>query len=162
MRRALFVVGLLCLSAAIAAAQGKVSSSSSCPGSASGQSYEVGDQPNHWYGLAQFKCTATSGEVSGVKDKEGTGTEFHEVTGDKSSGHGIFVATMANGDHVHYAYTSSVNLTKGMMTTGSNKFEITGGTGKFKAIKGKGGCTGKGNADGSSTWTCTGTYTGVK
>ncbi len=48
MRRALFVVGLLCLSAAIAAAQGKVSSSSSCPGSASGQSYEVGDQPNHW------------------------------------------------------------------------------------------------------------------
>ncbi len=74
----------------------------------------------------------------------------------------LCVGHLANGDHVHYAYTSSVNLTEGMMTTGSNKFEITGGTGKFKAIKGKGGCTGKGNADGSSTWTCTRTYTGVK
>jgi hypothetical protein len=48
------------------------------------------------------------------------------LRGDKSSGHGIFVATMANGDHVHYAYTNSVNLTKGMMMTGSNKFENHG------------------------------------
>jgi hypothetical protein len=78
--------------------------------------------------------------------------------GGKSSGHGIFVVTMANGDHVHYAYTGSDNLTKG---TGSSKFEITDGTGKFKAIKGKGGCTVKENED-LSTSTCTGTYTGVK
>ena len=160
MRRALFIVGLQCLSAAIAAAQGKMSSSWSCPtSSATGQHYEVGDQPNHSYGLAQYKCTATTGEIAGVKEEEGTGTEFHEVIGGKSSGHGIFVETMANGDHVYSAYTSSDNLTKG---TGGSKFEITGGTGKFKAIKGKGFCTGKGNADGSNTSTCTGTYTGVK
>ena len=118
--------------------------------------------PTTGTGWRSSSAQLPAGEVAGVKDKEGTGTEFHEVTGDTSSGHGIFVETMASGDHVHYAYTSSVNLTEGMMTTGSNKFEITGGTGKFKAIQGKGGCTGKGNADGSSTWTRTGTYTGAK
>ena len=44
------------------------------------------------------------------------------------------------------------------MQSGSNKWQATGGTGKFKGINGSGTCTGTGNADGSTTWTCTGTY----
>ena len=51
----------------------------------------------------------------------------------------------------------------GKFETGDNKFTFAGGTGKFKGVKGEGGCKGKGSADGSSsTWTCEGTYTAAK
>ena len=83
----------------------------------------------------------------------GTGTEFAEITGDSSQGHGVFVETMANGDNIHFTYQ-----TAGAIKSGSNKWQATGGTGKFKGINGSGTCTGTGNADGSTTWTCTGTY----
>ena len=48
---------------------------------AMGNSIEVGDQPNHAYAIDQIKCTSTKGEIGGVKEKEGTGTEFAEVVG---------------------------------------------------------------------------------
>ena len=162
MRKSLLIVGLLCLGASVAAAQGKISSGWACPKPAPGQSYQVGDQPNHSYNLGQFRCMATNGEVAKVKEKEGTGTEFSEITGNNSSGHGIFVATMANGDHVHYVYTTTATWKNGMMQTGANKWAIKGGTGKFKDAKGSGTCAGKANKDGSAAWTCTGTYSGVK
>ena len=109
--------------------------------------------------IDQIKCTSTKGEVAGVKEKEGTGTEFAEITGDKSIGHGIFVETLANGDKITVAYQFTGTLKNGQMQSGSNKWQATNGPGKFKGIKYSGTCTAKGNADGSAAFTCNGTYT---
>jgi hypothetical protein len=99
--------------------------------------------------------------VGGVKEKEGLGTQFTETTGDAITWHGVFVTTAENGDKIHYAYASSGKGTvkDGQFQSGNNKWSIAGGTGKFAAAKGEGSCTGKGNADGTVTWDCTGTYT---
>lgn len=158
MRKSVWVLGLVCLCATGASAQGKVDNGWACGKPANGNSIEVGDQPNHSYSTYQIKCTSTKGEIAGVKEKEGTGTEFAEVKGNKSSGHGIFVETMANGDMIHFTYQTSSTTEKGQMKSAANKWQATGGTGKFKGIKGSGSCTGKAEADGSTAWTCAGTY----
>lgn len=44
------------------------------------------------------------------------------------------------------------------MQSGAHRWTLAGGTGKFEGVKGEGGCKGKGNPDGTSTWTCEGTY----
>ena len=159
MRKLVLVVGLVCLCATVALAQGKVSNGWTCGKPAVMHSIDVGDQPNHAYVIDQIKCTSTKGEIEGVKEKEGTGTEFAEISGDKSSGHGVFVETLANGDKITVAYQFSATLKNGQMQSGSNKWQATNGTGKFKGIKYSGTCTAKGTADGSSNFTCNGTYT---
>jgi hypothetical protein len=158
MRKLVLAAGLACLCASAALAQGKVSNGWACGKPALAQSIAVGDQPNHAYSIDQIKCTSTKGEIAGVREKEGSGTEFAEVTGKSSSGHGIFLETMANGDKIHFTYQTTAAIKDGQMKSGTNKWQATSGTGKFKGIKGRGTCTGTGNADGSTDWTCTGTY----
>ena len=158
MRKLVLVLGLVCLCSSLALAQGKVSNEWACSKPAMMHSIEVGDQPNHAYVIDQIKCTSTKGEIAGVREKEGTGTEFADITGDKSSGHGIFVETLANGDKLTVAYQFTGSLKNGQMLTGSNKWSVTSATGKFKGIKYSGTCTAKGNADGTSTFSCNGTY----
>ena len=158
MCKPVLVLCLMCLCATVVLAQGKVDNGWACGKPAMGQSIEVGDQPNHAYAIDQIKCTSTKGEIAGVKEKEGTGTEFAEVTGNSSNGHGVFVETMANGDKIHFTYQTTATIKNGQMQTGSDKWQATDGTGKFKGIKASGTCTGTGNADGSTTWACTGTY----
>lgn len=158
MRKPVLVVGLLCLCASLALAQGKVANGWACPKPAVAHSIEVGDQSGHAYAIDQITCTSTKGEIAGVREKEGTGTEFAEVKGNSSQGHAVFVETMANGDKIHYTYTFTAALKNGQMQSGSDKWQATSGTGKFKGIKASGTCTGTGNADGSAAWTCTGTY----
>ena len=112
----------------------------------------------HAFGVQQVACTATTGEIGGVKEKEGTAVEVLEANGDSSKGHGAFVETLTNGDKINYTYTFTGTGKNNMMVSGNNAWQITGGTGKFKGITGKGTCTGKGNPDGSADFTCTGTY----
>jgi len=167
MRKSLWVIGLkwglvcglLCVCASGALAQGKVDNGWACGKPAMANGIDVGDQPNHAYSIDQIKCTSTKGEYEGVREKEGTGTEFAEVKGNKSSGHGIFVETMANGDKMTFTYQISATLENGQMKSGTDKWQATSGTGKFKGIKASGTCTGTGAADGSTNWSCTGTYT---
>jgi len=70
--------------------------------------------------------------------------------------HGSFNVTMDNGDKVYYTYEESRSTD--IAKPGSNKWQIHGGTGKYKGIKGSGTCAGTFSADGSSDWACTGTY----
>ena len=158
MRKLMLVGFLVCLSAGVAVAQNKIANGWACAKPAMPHSIDVGDQPGHAYAIDQLKCTSTKGEIGGVKEKEGTGTEFSEVTGNNSSGHGIFVETMANGDKITFTYQTTATLKNGHMVSGSDKFQATSGSGKFKGIKASGSCTGTGNADGSTNWSCTGTY----
>lgn len=157
MRKLMLV--LVCLSATIAMAQTKVSSSWTCSKPNPMNSIPVGDKADHSYMIDQFHCTASKGEIAGIKDKEGTGTEFGDVTGNSSKSHGIFVETLANGDKLHANLTSAATMTKdGKLESVSNKWEVTEGTGKVKGIKASGSCTGKAAGD-NTEFTCNGTYT---
>lgn len=163
MRRLLLILAATCLAVSTTLAQtpgsGKTASSWKCDAPKPVNALPVGDEPNHMYVVEQVKCTATKGEIAGVREKEGTGTEFAEVTGDASKGHGVFVETLANGDKAFLSYTFSGMSQNNMMVSGSNKWTITGGTGMFKGAKGSGTCTAKGNPDGTANFECSGTYT---
>jgi len=158
MYKGVLILGLVCLWSTAALAQDKVDNGWACSKPAMANSINIGDQPGHAYAIDQITCDSTKGEIAGVREKQGIGTEFGEVKGDRSSGHGVFVETMSNGDMVYATYQPTLTVKDGLLQSGMDKWQYTGGTGKFKGLKGSGTCKGSGNADGSSTWTCTGTY----
>lgn len=160
MRQLVFVVGLFCLCAGFASAQnqGKVSNGWSCAKPTDMKTINVVDQPGHTYTIGQFKCTSTKGEYAGVKEKEGTATEFEEVKDGKLTGHGVFVETFANGDKATFTYQPAGTIKDGKMSSMSNKWQAVSGTGKFKGLKASGTCTGTGTPEGGSNLACNGTY----
>lgn len=148
---------IVCVS--LAAAKDKISSQWKCDGKpADEHAIAVGDHDGHAYHISQGKCTAEKGAMGDVKEQEGMWTQFDDATGGSIQDHGIFVVTLASGDKVFYNYHGTQTVKDGKVEAGSNTWVLAGGTGKFQAVKGKGGCKGKGNADGSSTWTCDGSY----
>ena len=153
----MFVIGSLCVFAAGAQAQGKVAVEWKCAKPAVVHTLDTGDQPGHTYGISQFKCAATKGQIEGVAQKEGAGTEFAEGMGNNVKMHGVFVETLASVDRIHYTYEGAATVRGNQMVTGTDKWTVVNGTGKFKGAKGEGTCKGKGSADGSSNWVCEGT-----
>src|ERR1043166_5598276 len=93
---------LLCLTipTAVAHAQTTFTAAWKCSVVEPAASVPVTGQADHAYSVYQVKCTASSGEIAGVKEKTGTATEFAEVKGNSSKGHGIFVETLDNGDTI--------------------------------------------------------------
>jgi len=158
MRKLLLVGCCLLVLAAAGLASDKLVSQWNCGKPSDAHSIDVGDQANHTYAVTKTSCTASK---SDLKEKDGVGTEFEETRGSALTWHGVFVTTTENGDKIHYSYANSgKGMAKdGQFQSGSNKWSIVGGTGKFKSAKGEGTCTGKGNADGTATWDCTGSYT---
>jgi hypothetical protein len=151
--RTLLLVGFCLLAFGSAAMAEKIDTKWHCVTPTANHKFDVGDEPDHNYAIAQGGCTATT-TVSG--EKSGAYTEFQEVWKASYTNHGRFNVTMDNGDMVYYTYEGSgpADISKPAM----NKWKILSGTGKHKGMKGSGGCTGTRSADGSSDWTCTGTY----
>ena len=147
---------------AAAVQSGKTASSWTCAAASPMHAVPVGDAADHMYVVQQSKCTATKGEIGGVKEQEGTATEFVDVVGDKAKGHGTFVETLANGDKVHVTYTFEGTSKDKVFQMGSNKWTFVDGTGMMKGAKGSGTCKAKGGPDGSIMFDCTGTYTLAK
>jgi hypothetical protein len=162
MRQLLRLVFVFFVFAPLAMAQGKVDSQWNCPKATVAHNLDVGDRPSHSYTISQGTCTAAKSEIEGVKEKEGASTQFSEASGSSNNWHGVFIVTMENGDKLHYSYSGKGTAKDGQLQSGTNTWSIVAGTGKFKGAKGKGTCTGKGNADGSAVWDCTGTYTLAK
>jgi len=150
---------VLAQGAASAAATGKVDVQWKCTPPNPMNAVPVPDSADHAYIVESFNCTATKGEIGGVKQKSGTATDFMEATGNNAKGHGVFVETLANGDKITYTYTATGVSANKAMQSGTDKWTAASGTGKFKGIKASGTCTAKGAADGSVTFDCTGTYT---
>jgi hypothetical protein len=159
MKRSCFVLWCLCAVPSIALAQGKSNVQWKCDKPAVQHTIEVGDTPGHSYAIDQINCTAIKGEISGVKMKSGTGTEFLDIKGDKATGHGEFVENLENGDKNFYKYEFTGTSKDGVFQSGSNKWRMTEGGGIMKGGKASGTCTAKGNADGSTSFNCLGTYT---
>lgn len=156
MRKLLLAACAVLLFGSAAMAQGKLVTKWHCNKQTVEHRLEVGDMPNHTYGLIQGTCSGTPGEGTTINEKTGAYTEFQELKGTSMSVHGRFNVTLDNGDTVYYTYegTGSTDNSKPL----SNKWKIKSGTGKHKGVKGSGTCSGKMNADGSSDWECTGTY----
>jgi hypothetical protein len=111
------------------------------------------------YAVYQAKCTTDAGEIAGVKQKEGTTTEFADMKPTGAMGHGVFVETLENGDTIAYKFQATSTTKNKIVQSATDTWTITGGTGKVKGIKGTGVCKGKGDAEGSITLLCTGNYT---
>lgn len=155
MRKLLLVALCLLVSGSAAMAQNKVDTKWHCPKQSADHTFDVGDVPDHSYMILQGTCDATSSDP-GFAEKSGSFTEFQERWKASFSQHGRLNVTMDNGDKVYYTYEGSAptDITK----PASNKWKIMNGTGKYKGIKGSGTCSGTFNADASSDWGCTGTY----
>lgn len=162
MRKLFLGLCLVFVSASAAMAQGKVAVKWDCAKPMLAHNLDAGDQPNHVYSIAQVKCTAASGEIAGIKQKDGMGTEFHEITGTSDHFQGVFVETLANGDKVNYTYQGTATIKAGLLEAGSNKWLATSGTGAFKGVKAAGGCKATGKPDGGALFDCSGDYTIAK
>jgi hypothetical protein len=136
-------------------AQSKVDTKWHCAKQSAEHKLNVGDLPDHSYGILQGTCNAASSH-SGFAEKVGDYTEFQETWKATISFHGRFNVTMDDGDKVYYTYegSASTDITKPF----SQKMKILSGTGKYKGIKGTGTCLQTINADGSADLGCTGTY----
>ena len=156
MRKLFVAVCAVLLLGSAAMAQSKLSTKWHCLKQSVEHRVEVGDMPNHTYGIIQGTCTGTPGAGTSINEKTGAYTEFQEMQAPSMSFHGRFNVTLDGGDKVFYTYEGSgpTDITK----PASNKWTIHSGTGKHKGIKGSGSCSGKRNADGSSDWECTGTF----
>lgn len=146
------------LALATASAQTKNSFSGNCAKPDGPQSIPAGDKDGHAFSLAQGKCTV-KGDVNSVAAKDGVYAEHRDSTAKHSKGWGVFVESFDGGDKVFYDYQTNVTMNDDKSATGTNKYQITGGTGKMKGIKGSGTCKLTGATDGSTDYTCTGEYT---
>jgi hypothetical protein len=163
MSRLVVVVCSVVWSLSVWAADGKISSQWKCEGKPSDQhSIAVPDREGHNYSIAQGNCTAERGSMGEAKEQKGTFTEFGDMRSGAVRNHGVFVVTLASGDKVFYDYHGTQTWKDGKIESGANKWTLAGGTGRFKAVKGEGGCKGKGNPDGASVWSCEGTYSAGK
>ena len=158
MRKAVLLRCFSFLPAPLALAQGPVAVQWNCAQPAPVNSLAAGDEPNHAFMINQVKCAAAKGEIAGVKQQEGVGTEFHEVTGSADHFHGVYVETLANGDKITYTYKGTATVKAGGLESASNTWSATSGTGKFKGIRASGTCKAVGKPDGTSTFDCSGSY----
>jgi hypothetical protein len=149
MRRFFLAAAALCLCAATAAAQNKVSGTAQCGKPDTSQMVPVGDRPDHSVGVEQFKCTYPKPmEIGGDKTKDGVSSETVDASGNTSHAHGFHVATMESGDKFFVRYQGTGTSKDGAVVEVKGTWGFSGGTGKLKGIKGKGTYTCKPSGDG--------------
>jgi len=155
-----FLCGCLVVTLAVVAgsAQTKTTMSGKCEKSQVQQSISIPDQQGHMFMLAQGNCTA-NGDIGGTAGKSGVYSEHADVRGSQLRSWGTYVETLDSGDKVFYDYQVTGTAKNGTLQSATNKYQISGGTGKMKNIKGSGTCKLTGAADASSLYSCTGEYT---
>lgn len=145
MRRIFIAAAAVCLCAATAGAQNKISGTAQCGKPDPQQMVPVGDRPDHNLGVAQSKCTWTKPlEIGGDKSKDGVSTATLDASGDTERTRGFHVATMESGDKFFAWYQGS-----GTAKEVKGNWGFTGGSGKLKGIKGKGTYTCTASSDGN-------------
>ena len=151
---------LFVLAVAATPAQTKIISSGKCGKPDTAQSVTAGDKDGHVFMISAGKCVTGGHKVAGATSKEAAFAEHDEVTGDHSKAWGVFVETFDSGDKIFYDYQSNATVKDGKLVSGTDKYQITGGTGKMAGMKGSGTCKlSPGTAEGGLDYTCTGTYT---
>ena len=156
--RILWVCGIVALAAAMASAQTKTTMSGKCGKPDVQQSVPAGDREGHVFMLSQGTCTVT-GSVNGAAAKTGAFSEHGEVTPTRMRTWGVYTVTFDTGDKISYDYQAIGTMKDGKLQTETNKYQIAGGTGKMKGLKGSGTCKLNGTSDGGVDYSCTGENT---
>ena len=140
--KTLFTLGLCAaVCAGLAAAQTKISGTGKCEKPEAQHAVEVGDKPGHMVILIKQSCAWTAPiEMEGVKAKSYVGVMTSDASGGKSQDRGYVVVTMENGDKAFVRIVSGTSMLDkdGNPVSGEGTWAYTGGTGKFKGLKGKG------------------------
>jgi hypothetical protein len=153
---------LLVAFAGSALAQTQVSGALKCDNKAgTGHTMEVGDHPGHVLMIGKAPCTFTAQiEIAGLKSTAYSPAGVTDLNGAKGQSRGYGVQTMENGDKVYVRYQDTSTLTEaGKAVTFEGTWSYTGGTGKFKGIKGNGTYKGSGATDGETNLQVEGEYT---
>ena len=140
-RRTLLLVGCLALLAEPAAnAQNKISATLKCNKPEPEYELEVGDRPGHVMALHKRTCAPVQPwEIGGDKGKEYYYVATFEDSSTLSRGNGNGVTTYESGDKTFLAWRGTTPQKDGKPTGDvRGTWSYTGGTGKLKAIKGKG------------------------
>ena len=157
LRRVLVASVVTFLCAAAASAQIKVMMAGQCAKPDSENTLAVADHPNHAFTISQAKCTYTKPtEIEGRKATGGTAWQSGEVNGETINYHGYYEETWPDGDQILYRYQGKGTVKDGAFQAADETWSVLRATGAHKAVKGKGTCKAKGNADGSSTFECEG------
>jgi len=156
MNKTLGVCGVVALAIAVGAAQAKPSMTGTCSKADVQQNIPAGDKEGHAFALAQGKCTV-KGMVNGVAAKEGAYSEHADVTPTGFKNWGVYTVTFDNGDKIFYTYQGMATMKDGNYQSGTNRYQVAGGTGKMSGVKGTGSCKLTGKPDGSIDYSCTGT-----
>lgn len=151
MRRFAMMCAMVCLAAATASAQTKISGTAVFGKPEVQHMVPVGDRPDHNLGVDQLKCNWTKPEeIGGDKTKEGVSTELQDASGNNVRTRGVHVTTMESGDKYFVSFQGTGTMKEGMLQSGKGTWMFTGGTGKLKGIKGKGTYTCAASGDGIS------------
>ena len=156
--RILYGCAVFVLTLSTTSAQSKSSFSGRCEKPDVLQSLPAGDVDGHIFSIAHIKCSST-GDINGAASKDGVAVEHIDGTAKRARTWGVYTQTFADGDKVFYNYQSTVSFKSDGTASGSNKYQITGGTGKMKSIKGAGTCKLACAADGGTDYSCEGEYT---
>ena len=149
-----------CAATTLVQAQEKFSGSQTCAKPDTQTALPAGDNPNHTFGVEQFKCTWTTPiAFGGAKAQDGAATETTEARGDMVAFHGLYVATLEGGDKVYMPYRGNGSLKDGKPVQSQGGFILVGGSGKLKGITGKGSFTCTAAGDGGLNCTAEGEYT---
>ena len=142
-----------------AGAQTKISGTAQCGKPEPEYTIDVGDRPGHSMGLQKVSCTWTKPmEMEGTKTKDGTSVVHVDMTPTRMTGNGMHVGNMENGDKQFVSIRQSGAIKDGKPQGSQGTWSYTGGTGKFKGLKGKGTYKVALNADGTATVDVEGEY----
>ncbi|PYU45909.1 MAG: hypothetical protein DMG53_13305 [Acidobacteria bacterium] len=154
----LFAGCVVLLTGVGANAQTKISGTMQCNKPEPAYSIEVGDRPGHAMLLVKESCAWTGPDIGGEKTKDHSVIGSLEVTATRTAASGIGVATMESGDKTFSTFHGTASVKDGKREDEHGTWSFTGGTGKFKGIKGKGTYKTTANADGTGTVEVEGEY----
>ena len=152
MNKLLILTAMICLAAAAAQGQTKITGTVTCPPKPAQElAVPVGDKPGHVMSLTQDKCTWSKPfQLNGSPVKESTQVSSNEATGNSAKGYGFDIGITASSDKYFVRYEGTSTMQNGVMVSGSGTWSFIGGTGKLSNLKGKGTYSCKGSATSSS------------
>lgn len=149
---------VVAMAVATSSAQTKMTMSGKCEKPTKQDSISIPDQQAHTLTLAQGNCTA-SGDLGGTSGTSGVYSEHADAKGNQARIWGVYVETLSSGDKIFYDYSGTWTMNNGVPQAGTNKWQMSGSTGKMKGVKGSGTCKLTGSGDGGSEYSCMGEYT---
>ena len=93
-----------------------------------------------------------------VQSKDGTNVAYGDASGAKVRSSGYHVSNLSNGDKIYVHFQGNDTTMDGKPGTTEGTWSYTGGSGKFKGIKGKGTYKGKADSNGNMVSDVEGDY----